>query len=1267
MAGAGEGGVVGQLRRHVPAVAVEWDIDAPGRRWRSVEGTLCFADISGFTALSERLAQRGRVGAEELVETLSAVFGGMLERARDRDGELLKFGGDALLFLFTGEGHAVRAAAAAVELRAALREAAKMPTSVGPLRLAMSVGLHSGEILLALTGSSHRELVLVGPAATITAETEAAAEAGQIAVSSGTAARLPPEAVAPRADGTLLLTWRRPPHPAAGPTPPRPVEDHVVRGLFPGVLGAVLDPGPPDPEHRVASIAFIRFSGTDALLAERGPDAVAAALEGTLGPIMDVLVDEGLTLLAVDLDRDGGKVFLASGVPHATEDDEGRILRGLARIVRSVLPLAVQAGVNRGHVFVAEIGRPWRAAYSAMGDTTNTAARICAKADPGRLYAHPSVLQHSRTLFDAAPVGPFQFKGKQQPMVVYDVGEEIGTRGASDAGELLLVGRDAELAVLREALEERARGRGGVVAITGASGLGKSRLLAEAVRAAGDVPTVSVRAEPYGANSPYRALRDPVRALLGVERGDAAAMSAALVAAVDRLAPALLPYAPLLGDVAHVEVPGTAEVDAIDPQFRPERVADVVVELLAARHPEGWIGLIEDAHWADEASAHLLGCLAAATAGRPWLLLVSRRGGDTGFLPATGTALVLAPLPQPAVRTLVLAATAAAPLRPHLVDEITARAAGNPLFVVEIARTARELGTLDAIPDSLHAALATQVDALDPIVRRLLRCASVLGQSFRRAVLDEVARADELVADAATLEEAAVYLDADGADRLRFRNGLMRDALYEGLAYRVRARLHRAAGEALERLSADVDVVADALALHFWRAGDASRTWRYARTAADRARDAYANSDAAVQYERALEAARRLPDVGDTERARAWTDLGDVRELAGDFEASLDAYRRASALVRHDPVAIAELLLRRARARERSGAFSAALREVTVGLRLLAPVRSDAATRLQARMVAFAALVRLGQERNRDAHRGAAAAVSMARAVEERAALAQALMVFELAEIELHGPGDGRHLREALDLFVALNDLPREAQARGNLGFLAAYAGRWDEAVEWFTTCRTAYERAGDAVGGAIAALNLGEMLVNQGRGEESRPLLDDARRVMRATGFAEGVARAELQLARLAVEDGDLAAADALLDEVDHVYRSLGQSSSLLEAALVRAEALLARGSPHAALTQLADAEAHAGREAEAMGPRLALVRAQALLAAGDAMEASDVVSAGLSVARRRGMPFEEALLLRLRGRVARDRGGESDPLDDQAANDILEGLGVRSTSAVT
>src|SRR5215469_9970214 len=131
------------LERYVPRVAAEWEFDAPDARFRIADATLCFVDISGFTKLSERLARKGRIGAEELTEVLNRVFGEMLDLAYARGGALLKFGGDALLLMFQSDDHPLQAACAAVEMRAALRAAAMIPTSVGRVPLRMSVGVHS--------------------------------------------------------------------------------------------------------------------------------------------------------------------------------------------------------------------------------------------------------------------------------------------------------------------------------------------------------------------------------------------------------------------------------------------------------------------------------------------------------------------------------------------------------------------------------------------------------------------------------------------------------------------------------------------------------------------------------------------------------------------------------------------------------------------------------------------------------------------------------------------------------------------------------------------------------------------------------------------------------------------------------------------------------------------------------------------------------------------------------------------------------------------
>ena len=170
----------------MPRIVLDWVTDEPERRWRVVEGTMVFADISGFTALSETLATRGRIGTEELVETLSRVFGGMLDITARRGGQLLKFGGDALLLLFTGPDHARQAASAAVEMRAAISGGrVQIPTSVGKLKLD-DLDRCALRCVPPLPGRRpYRQLVVGGPDTTVAMNCETAAEAGQIVVSAG--------------------------------------------------------------------------------------------------------------------------------------------------------------------------------------------------------------------------------------------------------------------------------------------------------------------------------------------------------------------------------------------------------------------------------------------------------------------------------------------------------------------------------------------------------------------------------------------------------------------------------------------------------------------------------------------------------------------------------------------------------------------------------------------------------------------------------------------------------------------------------------------------------------------------------------------------------------------------------------------------------------------------------------------------------------------------------------------------------------------------
>ena len=204
----------------MPRLLVDWLRSGDTTRVREVPGTLAFADISGFTKLTERLARKGKVGAEEMNDLLDDVFTELLEIAYRDGAGLIKWGGDAVLLLFEGEDHAARACRAAHGMRRALRERGRMHSSAGFVSLRMSVGIHTGVFHFFLVGDAHRELIIAGPDASRTVTVESQATAGEILLSAATAAELDPVAVGrPKEDGFLLRSapdvpypgWVRPP------------------------------------------------------------------------------------------------------------------------------------------------------------------------------------------------------------------------------------------------------------------------------------------------------------------------------------------------------------------------------------------------------------------------------------------------------------------------------------------------------------------------------------------------------------------------------------------------------------------------------------------------------------------------------------------------------------------------------------------------------------------------------------------------------------------------------------------------------------------------------------------------------------------------------------------------------------------------------------------------------------------------------------------------------------------------------------------------
>jgi class 3 adenylate cyclase/tetratricopeptide (TPR) repeat protein len=1251
------------LARYVPTAALAWPGPAAiGDQplHREVDGTLVFIDVSGFTALSERLAQRGKVGAEQLTDVLNAVFGSMLDLAAARGGTLLKFGGDALFLLYTGPDHAAQAASSAVEMRSSLAAATKIPGPAGRLHLRMSVGVHTGPVDLFLVGDSHRELVVAGPATTAVASMEAAASAGQILLSPTTVERLPSTAAGDPLGPGRLLRWR-----AAHAPLPDPASDgqtpHDAALFVPTALRALLAAAEPESEHRTAGVAFLRYTGLDALLAHDPQDAADAL--GTLVTTAQVAADEqGVTFLATDLAEDGGKIILVAGFPVTAEDDQGRLLRAACDVVstaaRQAWPLTVQAGVNRGHVFAGAVGSDRRATVTVMGDTVNLAARVMARAEAATVLATPAVLDAAQTLFATQAVEPFMVKGKSRPVTAYAVGEEIGPRPPRGLGSLPFLGRDAELGMLVDAMAGACSSRGSVVTVVADAGMGKSRLLQESLTAGPSLAVLAVRAEPYGAATPYRPLRDPLRALLDLAHAEPSMLPALLADRVSSLDPALAPWAPLIGDVVGVAVEPTAATRDLDPEFRPERTADAVVALLAAAVPGPLLVTFDDAHYSDDATAGLMARVEQACDEHAWLLVAARREEEMdGYRPAGGTIVRLEPLSDEATRALVLHGTEAAPLRPHDVDSLVGRVAGNPLFLEETLRGLREHGDLDALPSSLEDLVTAQIDALPPLARRLVRRASVLGRSFRVAVLADLFEGEDFALDEATRKELSEILEEDGAGRLRFRHALLRDGAYDSLPYEQRRALHRLAAKSiLTHSRRRPEDYADALALHYSLAGDHEQTWRWSKLAGDEARRAYANDDAATQYQRALAAGRRLAALPPREYFATWLTLGEVLEQAGRYPDALQAYKdaRSAASTATD---VARVMARRAVVYDGIALFSRALHGTAVGMRVAQESREPDTAAVLADLWTIRAGVLVKQERYTLAWQAAVEGEQNARAAQDVRGLASALTLKAEAA---HGMGrDDADLysQEALRVLEGKGLLRLEAVTTATLGVIAFYRGEWDTAVAAYNASRRVFLQIGDLRTAATLQSNLVEVLVLQQRHDEVDGAVEEAVRTFRAIGVDGTRHFTEMLHARSLLDRGDAAAAGRIAREASTRLWDLGAQGQGLLADLVCAEAALRGGEPAEALAMLdASADRYSGEWQIVRAPA-SLTRGRVLEALGRQDEAIAEWQHGLSTARSMGMTFEAAQLTLALGSVGAASPGE---VDDAVAQ--LKGLGVRT-----
>jgi len=854
-------------------------IDAPVAE--NFQAAALFADISGFTMLTERLAEHGPTGVEALARLLNEYFGQLIEIIHHYGGDVVKFAGDAVIAVWPLDGdeadlHQVtlRAAECALRIRERLVNY-KFEDSVLYLKLAVSAGkvshVHVGGVFnrweFLLTGAPLSELgiannlakagdVLVAPSAWRIIRADCKAEPMEFEM---------PSAIAQAGRLSALTTKSQFADAETHLTIPDEAQTSL-RAYIPGAIINRLSAGQSGwiAELRRVTVLFINLPEIREETPLETSQTVARLIQRAVyryeGSINKINVDDkGITIVA------------ALGLPpFAHEDDPARGVKAAVMIRKELQNLNIRSaiGITTGRIFCGSIGNNLRREYTIIGNAVNMSARLMGAAGSLEelvekfgvpILCDRQTYDSAREFIEFASLPAQQVKGRADLVEVFHPLEE---KRSVIRPRMELIGRQEEKALLANALQELTRGAAlQVIIFHGEAGIGKSRLTEEMIRQANtlNARTLVGNGDPIEKGNPYHAWRTIFSRLFNVEEiltlpeltdVDRDTIRERVLAKLEEADPDLTRYAPLLDVILPPVFPENEFTSAMSGEIRGGNIRELLVRLLnyeAARAPV--LIVLEDLHWLDSASWKLLGDVYRKV--RPVLLLLNTRPLSVAVpeefkqiadAPETNFVKLDAMLLDD-VEALVCQRLGVKSIPSQIGRLIREKSEGHPFFAEELAYALRDTGVLKikdqvcevsdqhlnlddvTLPDTLQAAITNRIDSLNPSQQLTLKVASVIGRIFAFRVLQAVhpIEADKPLLGV-TLENltrlSLTLVESDAPDLAYiFKHAVTQEVAYNLMLYSQRRQLHEAVAEWIERsYERDLSSYYNLLAYHWSQA-----------------------------------------------------------------------------------------------------------------------------------------------------------------------------------------------------------------------------------------------------------------------------------------------------------------------------------------------------------------------------------------------------------------------------------------------------------------
>ncbi|MGA2977125.1 MAG: AAA family ATPase [Spirochaetia bacterium] len=685
-------------------------------------------------------------------------------------------------------------------------------------------------------------------------------------------------------------------------------------------------------ENRIITALFADISGFTPMSQRMSPEELVEKVNQCFRVVTDTIYRHGGSINKFI----GDCVLAFFGAPVAHENDPERAILSAREIQAAVagIGLTLTVGINTGAIYFGPVGTEDHREVTAYGAEINLAQRLQSTAEAGKIVVGEKTYRMTRRAFEFKTLPPQKLKGIEGEVTAFEVVKLLPRPEKIRGIEGLhaeLIGREKELSQLRERVDDLLLGRGQIACVVGQAGVGKSRLALELKGYAEGkgVRCIDGRCVSIGESIPYWPFIDLLRNAFELSPDDApGGIEQRITAEMEKLFPERwADVAPFVGHLL-LSRPGgqwAQRISRLNSEQAKHQTFFALRDLFLTMAKETPLLLVlDDLHWADNLSLDLLSLLIDSLSMAPVMLLCIFRPEHEHrsshlTTQASGKCLDcyseihLNPLSSTESRRLVESLLSIENLPAKARDAILGKAGGNPFFVEEVIRSLIDRGAITRkgdlwevkpdigdidVPVTIQSLILSRIDGLEENVRSILQSAAVIGRLFRERLLEYVTREEERLDQYLwQLEEKDLIYEERAVPEAEysFKHELTHDTAYGTILVKRRGEFHRRVGEGYETLYSDrLEEFYEDLAHHFSRSDDRQKAVKYLVLAGEKAASRFANTQALLFYQQALERVE-----GSAERCRILQKRGKVylglwkgREASADYEEVLERARR---------------------------------------------------------------------------------------------------------------------------------------------------------------------------------------------------------------------------------------------------------------------------------------------------------------------------------------------------------------------------------------